>query len=154
MQIFNFDNLKKGDKVGDFHSDHYSGQVYYDKPNNDWVHIEFGFLRIRYAQYAGGADQYKNHEILDPKTYGCEAVCFCEGEFDGWDVVKEERSIRWEWTFVCTDEFFESNKDAILSHEVKRIDNSGGERTYQQKIEDKEFMDKLRKTNTLTGEVV
>jgi hypothetical protein len=147
MQIFNFDNLKKGDKVGDFHSDHYTGAVYYDEANNDWVHIEFGFLRIRYAQHAGGADQYKHHEVLDPKAYGCEAVCFCEGEFDGWDVVKEERTKRWEWSFVCTDEFFEKNKDSILSHEVKRIDNDDN-RSVEEKMADSDYMEKIRKVAT------
>jgi hypothetical protein len=111
MKVFNFENLTKGDCVGFASVPNWGGATYYDEPNRQFLHIAIGKLEISYREEAG-RDDYR----ITPEEFGCEAICYCTGK-NGIDQNK------WDWDFQCTPEFFEKNKEKILSFVVERCNN-------------------------------
>ena len=119
MKVFNFESLKRGEKLADIQLPSYGGSTYYDADRNDFVHVRVD--GCGYHQSAGHTKQIDGEwadVAIDPVDFGVEAICFCEGEYNA-----GTEAAHWEWTFLCTKEFFEANKDAILAGEIKRHHN-------------------------------
>jgi|TARA_R100001530_G_scaffold1543_2_gene2822 hypothetical protein len=122
MKIFDFKNFKKGDELGSTPISNMGGPSHYDSETNEWVHIDFGPLKIGYRQSAAWESKGKIHQI-DPVEYGTEAICFCTGKWQEYDEQVGDQVDVWHWQFVCTPEFFEKNKVYILKHTTRRVLN-------------------------------